>query len=192
MSSEPRATLVATSVRSRRAARLDADILRRAAKGDAAAFSELVDSRVESLFRVACAILGNEADARDATQDAFISAWQNLPRLRDNDRFDAWLHRVLVNRCRDTLRRRGRVRQLSLDEAGDALQVRAPDPGDTSRVNAAFERLSAQDRQILVLHHLQEMPVSEIARLMRIAVGTAKWRLFRARRALERRLEADR
>jgi RNA polymerase sigma-70 factor (ECF subfamily) len=192
MNTEPGTSLVAGRARTRSVRKTDVDVLVRASHGDSTAFAELVDSRVESLFRVACAILGNEADARDATQDAFVSAWQNLPRLRDTDRFDAWLHRVLVNRCRDMLRRRGRVRQLSLEAAGDAIQLRAPDPDDMDRVNAAFERLSAQDRQILVLHHLQEMPVSDIARLLRIAVGTAKWRLFRARRALERRLEIDR
>jgi RNA polymerase sigma-70 factor (ECF subfamily) len=134
-------------------------------------------------------IVRNEADARDATQDAFVSAWQNLPRLRDERRFNAWLNTILANRCRDLLRRRGRIREIDLE--GAALRVADPAPHALERaaVLAAFDRLSIADRQILALHHLEERPLDQIARALGIPVGTAKSRLHAARKALGRALE---
>ncbi len=85
-----------------------------AARGDRLAFEQLVEGRVDRIFRTACAILGNEADAHDATQEAFVAAWVQLPRLRDSARFDAWLNRVILNGCRDSLRRRNRSREVDL------------------------------------------------------------------------------
>ena len=84
----------------------EADLVRRAAHGDNAAFEVLVTVRADRAFRLARSILGNESDARDATQDAFIAVWRELPRLRDAEHFDAWLRRILVNRCPDTWWRR--------------------------------------------------------------------------------------
>jgi RNA polymerase sigma-70 factor (ECF subfamily) len=173
-------------------AELPGSLVTAARHGDTAAFALLVDARVDGLFRTAAAILGNEADARDATQEAFLSAWVNLPALRDADRFDAWLHRVLINQCRDMLRRRGRVREISLDEAIDTTPIQAPDRSGISAVSSAFDHLTVGAREILVLHHLHDLSVAEVAKRLRIPVGTAKWRLFRARRALERQLEAER
>ena len=94
------------------------DAVERARTGDRAAFEMLVRSRVDRLHRTACAILGNEADAYDATQDAFLSAWQQLPRLRDVEAFDAWLTRIIVNACRMRLRARRAVREVQAVEPG--------------------------------------------------------------------------
>ena len=91
------------------------ETVRRAARGDASAFEQLVAARADRVFRIARAILGNDADARDATQEAFVSAWRELPRLRDPVTFDAWLRRILVNACRTQLRGRRRVHEISLD-----------------------------------------------------------------------------
>jgi RNA polymerase sigma-70 factor (ECF subfamily) len=170
----------------------DGPLVERAARGDQIAFEQLVEMRLDRSFRTACAILGNEADARDATQEAFVSAWVNLPRLRDIARFDAWLNRVLMNRCRDVLRRRHRSREVVLDgiELPGASQTDAS--LESNALNAAFDRLSLAHRQLLVMHHLLHRPVSEIARQLRIPVGTAKWRLHAARQALARALEAER
>jgi RNA polymerase sigma-70 factor (ECF subfamily) len=163
----------------------------RARAGDPVAFAALVAPRLERTLRTARAILGNEADARDATQDAFLSAWVNLPKLRDDMRFDAWLQRSLVNRCRDMLRQRHRSREILMD----APEGLSPDPSadvlDRAAVMAAFDRLSLNDRHILVLHHLHDLPLAEVARQLRIPIGTAKSRLHAARRALERALEAQ-
>ena len=162
-----------------------------AARGDRHAFEQIVEGRVDRIFRTACAILGNEADARDATQEAFIAAWVQLPRLRDAARFDAWLNRVVVNTCRDALRKRHRSREMEFD----GLELGAPDTqrefADRAAFNAAFSRLNVADRSILVLHHLHELPLTQIAEQLGVPVGTAKSRLHTARRALERAMEAE-
>lgn len=166
-------------------------VVSRARDGDRDAFEMLIASRADRLLRTACAILGQEAEAYDVAQEALVSAWVNLPRLRDVDRFDAWLNRVLLNRCRDALRRRRRSREIVLD----TFEPLGPDVAqaslDTAGVLGAFDRLSLADRQILVLHHLHGLPLAEVARQLRIPIGTTKSRLWSARRALERALEAE-
>jgi len=174
-------------------------LVERAQAGDRGAFEGLVERWLVPSLRTAYAIIGDEADARDATQDAFLQAWRELRRLRDPDRFDAWFTRILVNRCR-TLRHRGRratVREIHLSILPETGEPAAADPpGDDGAVSLdafehAFRRLSMPDRSILVLHHLQHRPLTDIAAGLGIPVGTAKSRLFAARRALERALEAE-
>jgi RNA polymerase sigma-70 factor (ECF subfamily) len=162
-----------------------------AARGDRLAFEQLVESRVDRIFRTACAILGNEADAHDATQEAFIAAWVQLPRLRDGARFDAWLNRVILNGCRDSLRRRSRSREVDLGGFERGSPDAQGEVADRAAFNAAFERLGAADRSILVLHHLHQLPLAEIAARLGVPLGTAKSRLHTARRALQRALEAE-
>ncbi|CAN5642814.1 hypothetical protein BH23CHL7_BH23CHL7_01110 [soil metagenome] len=91
---------------------MESSLVERARAGDADAFDRLVRERIDAVYRTALAIMGNPADARDATQEAFIAAWRALPRLRDTDRFDAWLGRICVNACRMAKRRRKGVREL--------------------------------------------------------------------------------
>ena len=98
---------------------MERSLVERARAGDADAFDQLVRGRIDAVYRVALAILGNGADARDATQDAFVSAWRNLPRLRDLERFDAWLHRITVNAAKMVLRRRRGVREIRLIDAAE-------------------------------------------------------------------------
>lgn len=177
---------------SKRQADIDLQLVARAGGGDHLAFGQLVETRLDRAFRTANAILGNEADARDATQEAFTSAWVNLPRLRDVDRFDAWLNRILMNRCRDALRRRNRSREIAMDDLS-LVDIGLDDQaGDIGGLNAAFETLNLAHRELLVLHHLHHEPVADIARRLGIPVGTAKWRLHAARQALERALETER
>jgi len=174
----------------------EAALVARARQGDRDAFALLMASRADRVLRTARAILGNEPDAHDAAQNALVSAWVNLPRLRDVDRFDAWIGRILRNECHEALRRRkwSRVTDLaSLDAGTDA---RAGDHAAASldgvALKAAFGRLSVDDRTVLLLHHLHDLPLAEVARHLGVPVGTAKSRLFGARRALERALEAER
>jgi RNA polymerase sigma-70 factor, ECF subfamily len=174
----------------------------RAARGDSTAFDGLVADRIDSLYRLAYSILRSEADATDAVQQAFVMAWRELPRLRDRDRFDAWLGRITVNVCRDELRRRNRrrIREVPADggEAGrEPADPRASDlethVGRSDEIRTAFATLSANQRTILVLHHVEGRSVEEIAGVLAIPTGTAKWRLYSARQALERALaEAER
>jgi RNA polymerase sigma-70 factor (ECF subfamily) len=147
----------------------------------------VVIEKAEPLFRTAQAILGNEADARDAVQETFISAWRSFSSLRDPERFDAWLGRIMINQCRMALRHRGRVREIALPDDTDSASDSPPtSPSD---FDAAFNRLSADQRALLVLHHLHGYDVSEIGAWLGIPTGTVKWRLSRARRALATEME---
>ncbi len=165
-----------------------------AVDGDHGAFEALVLDRLPRTYRMALAILGSEADARDAVQEAWVSAWQHIGSLRDPQRFDAWLDQIVVNSCRSGLRKRGRVREIALDESFD-VQASQPGPDDITEREAlqrAFNRLSIEQRTLLVLHHLERRPLAAIAEVLGIPVGTAKSRLHTARAALERTLDDDR
>jgi len=168
----------------------DVALVARAADGDRDAFAALIAPRADQTLRTARAILGNESEAHDAAQDALLAAWVNLPRLRDPSRFDAWLQRLLVNRCREALRRQRRSREIQV-EADVASADFAGGSLETASVKAAFARLSVEERTILLLHHLHGMPLERMARNLDIPVGTAKSRLGHARRALERDLGAE-
>jgi RNA polymerase sigma-70 factor (ECF subfamily) len=180
------------------------DLVRRAALGDAVAFDGLISTRLDRCYRLAYSILGNEADAADATQEAVVAAWRQLPRLRDQRSFDGWLNRIVANAARMSRRHRVRLREVQVETAasedGTATEVEHPDPVARNQIDGvvsadamgrAFARLREQDRVILVLHHVEERPLSEIARTLGIAVGTVKWRLHQARNALERAMEAE-
>lgn len=168
----------------------DVSLVARAAAGDRDAFALLIAPRVDRSLRTARAILGNDPEAHDAAQDALVAAWVNLPRLRDHARFDAWLHRLLVNGCREALRRRRRSREVPVE-----VETASPDFArasvETAAVKAAFRRLSVDERSILLLHHLHGLPLDQVARHLDVPVGTAKSRLWHARRSLERALEAE-
>ncbi len=176
------------------------ELVERARARDEAAFTMLVRPRLEPLLRVATAIVGSEFEARDALQAALAASWANLPKLRDPDRFEAWITRILVNECRAVLRRtaRARVRELRMDtiaqpDARPALQVGGPEAtlADRLALERAFERLPADARALLVLHHLEQLPVGAIAEVLVIPPGTVKSRLHAARKALERELEKE-
>lgn len=177
-------------------------LILRARAGDAEAFESLVATRVDRCYRLAWTILGNAEDAADATQEGFVAAWRELPRLRDLSAFDGWLNRIVANAARMSRRHRVRLREVSVEErdevnegnlGGGAGERRAESDQIVSNdaIARAFDRLRPAERLILVLHHVEERPVAEIARSLGIPVGTAKWRLHAARAALERALEAE-
>lgn len=149
------------------------------------------------MTRLAMAIVGHEADARDAVAESLLSIWRELPRLRDPLAFDAWTNRIVVHACRQTLRRRGRarVREVPIDSQIDAGASSDVGPADAvasrESLERAFDRLDVDARTILVLHHLEGRSLEEIAAVLEIPRGTAKSRLFTARRALERALERE-
>jgi RNA polymerase sigma-70 factor (ECF subfamily) len=166
---------------------MDRELLLRARAGELEAFESIVLARGEPLFRTALAILGSEADARDATQETFIAAWRAIGGLRDLDRFDAWLGRALINECRTLMKKRGRIREIQAP-----TETADPSAVDRSReFDEAFARLSIDQRSLLVLHHMHGYDVREIAAWLGIPTGTVKWRLSRARRALKAELDRD-
>jgi len=173
------------------------ELVARARRGDAAAFDALARLRIDHSYRLALAILRSETDARDAVQDTYLQAWRQLPGLRDTARFDAWLERILVNTCRMQLRhhRVVRLREIDVAEPSDFVTAASSDApldehvADADLVRTALERLDGDQRSILVLHHVEDRPVAEIANVLGIPSGTLKWRLHAARAALQRALE---
>jgi RNA polymerase sigma-70 factor (ECF subfamily) len=151
---------------------------------------------MDAVYRLTHAIVNDPADAADAAQEAFVAAWRQLPRLKDPDRFDAWLQRIAVNAARMSLRARGRrrVREIAASAMAVAARTAVADPGGTTddgaRLATALDHLSADQRTILALHHLDGRSVAEIADVLGIPAGTVKSRLFTARRALDAALAA--
>ena len=169
------------------------DLVERAMAGDHGAFSELARTSIGRLYAAARLILRDDQRAEDATQDAFVAAWRDLSALRDPDRFDAWLHRLLIRAC---YREAGRGRRRWALE----LEVRttpgsAPDPAtdlaDRDQLERGFRRLDADQRTILVLHYYLGLTLDEIADALAIPPGTVRSRLHRATLAMRAALVAD-
>lgn len=173
---------------------IDRSLIDRARNGDLDAFESIVRARMDAVYRLTSAILGNEADARDAAQETFVAAWREIGRLREPDKFEAWLQRVAVNAARQTHRARSRrrVREIpSSTVAALANRVAGAPRDDAAILDAALATLPVDQRAILVLHHLEGRPIAELATILQITEGTAKSRLFTARRALAAAINAD-
>ena len=152
-------------------------------------------ARIDAIYRLSYAIVGNEADARDATQETFIAAWRRIRELRDPERFDAWLQRIAVNAARMSLRARSRRRIREITADPTALGA-VEDPAPAQRTDAhvlsgALDRIPNDQRTILVLHHFEGHAVAELGAILGIPVGTVKSRLHTARRALEAALATE-
>jgi RNA polymerase sigma-70 factor (ECF subfamily) len=169
------------------------DLVQRAQDGDAAAFERIARDAAARLQGVAIRILRDPAAADDAVQDALVRAWRDLRGLRDPDRLDAWLHRLVVHAALDEIRRRRRrpieVAVLPLDLVGAADVDRSVD--DRDALERAFRRLSGDHRAVFVLHHYLGLRSAEIAETLGVATGTVESRLHYATRALRAALEAD-
>lgn len=177
---------------------MDPGLIRRAQDGDVDSFTTLVESRLQIMSRTAMAILGHEADARDAVQGTLAAIWRALPSLREPERFEAWSTRILVHACRKIARERRRagIREVAIDtDLGPDALPGIEGSGDATirriSLERAFERLDPEERTLLVLHHLEGRPLADLAAVMGIPVGTAKSRLHAARRSLERALARE-
>jgi len=183
----------------------DAQLIERARRGDAASFDLLVAGRLNRCYRLAWSILLNDADAADATQDGFLAAWRELPRLRDTAAFDGWLNRIVANKARMFRRHKTRLREVQVTPvgesgAGGSVPPERPAPSnepspfdrvdDADAIGRAFDTLRERDRVVLALYYVDDRPVAEIARVLDVPVGTVKSRLHFARLALEQALEA--
>ena len=164
----------------------------------AAAFSDLAERHLADSYRLAAMILGNQADAQDATHDAFVTAWKHWGSLRDPDRFEAWFGKILVNVCRDRLRRSRRHGVMEVTDVSDEL-LAAPASGDPAAAAADHDavgrglgRLEPDQRIVLVLRYYRDLPVDEIAARMSIPAGTVKSRLHYALRDLGAALGEER
>ena len=168
------------------------ELVRLARDGDRDAYDILVTELIDHMYRIARLVLRDFDSAEDAVQEALVRCWRDLPRLREPDRFDAWLNRILLNAINDEARDRRRL------DAGVRLlhpeSVQADGSGalaDRDELARVFDRLSIEHRTIVVLHHYLGLTVDEAARTIGIPVGTAKSRLHYATEALRAGLDAD-
>ena len=171
------------------------ELVRRAARGDHEAFDALVRFASNRLYGIAYRILRDQYLAEDALQQALVSIWNELPKLRDPDRFDAWTYRVIVRASTVEARRAGRGGPTSPLLPDDADASHAPDEygavADRDQLERGFSRISAEQRAVLVLQHYAGLSQAEIADVLGVPIGTAGSRIHYAVRALRAAIEAD-
>ena len=170
------------------------ELVELARDGDVEAFSRLASASIADLYAVARLILRDMPRAEDAVQDTLVEAWRSIRGLRDPDRFDAWLHRLLVRMCH----RHGRARTRRDVVELHLLDTDAPEPEDTAaalatrdQLERGFRRLPLEQRAVVVLHFYRGLPLTEVAAILGVPAGTVKSRLHRATQTLRAALEAD-
>lgn len=172
---------------------MDHDVVEAARNGDREAFADLIRVRGDRLYALAQRIVRDMDRAEDALQEALVVAWRDLPGLRDPDRFDAWLHRLVVRACLVEVRRERRhfsdlhVLPLDVPSSGDDYLSVA----DQDQLERGFRRLPPEQRALLALRHFEGLDPAEIAEILGIPVGTVGSRLHHAYRAMRAALDAD-
>ncbi|HEX2765220.1 MAG TPA: sigma-70 family RNA polymerase sigma factor [Candidatus Limnocylindria bacterium] len=172
---------------------MDTDLVVRAQRGDKEAYAVLASGIADRHLAVARRILRDLDLAEDATQQALLSIWRDLPQLRDPARFEAWSYRLLVRACYAEGRKQRRwaptLRLLPADEptAPDDLTTIV----DRDQLESGFRRLSLEHRAVVVLRHYLDLPIDRVADVLGIPAGTAHSRLHYAMRGLRAALDAD-
>jgi RNA polymerase sigma-70 factor, ECF subfamily len=167
-------------------------LVARARGGDREAFAVLAGGAVDRLYAIARLVLRDADLAQDATQEALIRAWRDLPTLRDVERFDAWLYRLIVRACMDVGRHRRRWRaEISILPDEPVEPDRASELADRDELERGLRRLTDAQRTILVLTFYVGLTPTEVADALDIPTGTAKSRLHYAIQALQAALAAD-
>jgi RNA polymerase sigma-70 factor, ECF subfamily len=168
------------------------DLVDRARRGDREAFSVLAGGAVDRLYAIARLILRDAELAEDATQEALVRAWRDLPTLRDVERFDAWLYRLIVRAAADVGRHRRRWRaEITILPAEPVEADGTSALADRDQLERALRRVSDDQRTILVLTYYLGLSPTDAAEALDIPVGTAKSRLHYAIEALRAAVEAD-
>jgi RNA polymerase sigma-70 factor (ECF subfamily) len=172
---------------------MDTDLVIRAQKGDEGAFASLAVACGDRLHAVAHRILRDIDLAEDATQQALLAIWRDLPQLRDPARFEAWSYRLLVRACyaegRRTRRWTPTLRVLPSDEPATPEQLSLVH--DRDQLDRGFRRLSIDHRAVVVLHHYLDLSIDEVAEALGVPAGTVRSRLHHAMRGLRAALDAD-
>lgn len=174
----------------------EVELVRRARAGDQAAFEALFRRYQLAMYRLALRFSGGEDLAADVTQDAFVKAWEQLPRLREEGAFGGWLRAILLNVARDAHRRRDAAGSLEDDPRGaENIADDGPEPGDglaetdfEQAVRRAVLSLPEHQRTVVVMHHLEGMQVEAIAAALGLRKGTVLSRLSRGRDLLRKKL----
>lgn len=183
---------------------LDNDLARRAREGDLSAFEQLFNKHQKRVYNIALQMLGDESEAADITQEAFVKVYRSLSKLNSDAAFVTWLKTITINLCRDILRKRGNTKVSSLDEpktADDGSEIAFDVPDSTNdpekklqsalvegAVRSAISRLAPYYREVVVMACIDGMSIDEIAKVLGSPAGTIKSRLSRARTELKRHL----
>ena len=185
----------------------DAETIRAVLSGETDRYAKLVDKYQGPAIRIAFSFLGNYEDARDISQEAFVSAYRSLGRFRATAKFSTWLYRIVINECKDAYRRRAHqprvVARVGEVAAGggseEGLFIDVPDPGAdpgaastnrelSLRLSASIRTLPMQQRTAFLLHHVHGCSLEETAAMMGCRVGTVKSHVFRATESLREAL----
>ena len=172
---------------------MDTELVESAQHGDKGAFTSLAAAMADRFLATSHRILRDMSLAEDATQQALLTVWQDLPQLRDPARFDAWSYRILVRACYAEAKRMRRwtpnIHLLPADEpvAPDGLGSVV----DRDQLERGFRRLSLDHRTVVVLHHYLDLPLDQVADIVGISAGTVASRLHYAMRGLRAALDAD-
>ena len=166
-------------------------IIARARRGDADAFEQLVEAYRNQVFRLALRMCGNEADADEVAQEAFLSAWKGLPNFRGESRFSTWLYQLTTHAAIDLLRREKRqaaaedIDGITAADDGPSPQERGGRAETRREVRSALMQLPEEYRQVLLLRFMQELSYEEIGQALKLPAGTVKSRLNRAKAQLK-------
>ncbi|TAK01271.1 MAG: sigma-70 family RNA polymerase sigma factor [Chloroflexota bacterium] len=172
---------------------MDTELVKRAQHGDREAFGLIAADIATRFLAISRRILRDLDLAEDATQQALVAVWRDLPQLRDSARFDAWSYRLLVRACYAegrTVRRWSPNLRLLPEDAPDASNA-LDEVIDRDRLETAIRRLSVDHRTVLVLHYYADLPLDRVAQTLEIPIGTVNSRLHYAMRAMRAALEAD-
>ena len=167
----------------------DLELIHRSQAGDTEAFGELVTKYRAKVFAMIYSIVGNENDAWDLAQEAFLKAWRSIHQFRGRSLFYTWLYTITMNLAIDLLRRRCRRSEVELD---DAIPSFLPGPGVNhdraeirQQVYAALAQLTPEHRAVMVLKEIEDLHYYEIAEILNISIGTVMSRLFYGRKKLQ-------
>lgn len=182
----------------------ESKLVQQARTGNVQAFESLYRLYNDRIYNLAKQVTCSTEDAGDVVQETFIRAWNSLPDLRSDGTFGIWLHRIALNRCRDILKKRARQSTASLDNRqadsdGDSIETQfesdLPNPEQVlvsmevrNAVRRAVDTLSAEQRAVVTMHHMEGMDVESIASILSVPKGTVMSRLSRARKVLRRKL----
>jgi RNA polymerase sigma-70 factor (ECF subfamily) len=184
----------------------DDNLIRETLAGNSEAFGHLIRKYKDSLYDLACRILGNPEEAEDVLQDALLEAYRHLGGFKHEARFSTWLYSIVLNRVRNRLRRNKTIRWHSLDAPRspreDAPPMEMPDKSPSipvlteykltlEAVEKAVQTLPLEYRSIFILHYMQNMSLQDVANRLGRPIGTVKVYLHRARKLLYRRFSSD-
>lgn len=175
-------------------------LIQRVLGGETDAFGMLVLRWERHIYGLTLRMLGHSEDARDATQETFISAYTNLKHFRGDAKFSSWIYRIALNVCHSRLRRRSRRGDVSLDEQFEAVGFEPASPqasieeqmlGDqvSIHVRRALGAIPAEMRQVIVMKEYQDLKFHEIAEILDIPLSTVKTRMYTGLKELRKRLE---